>query len=76
MSLSLATKGTLHGGVTLATKGVIYYFGAALRYVEDVVITEPLITMIPELIFRRASITKVFRRVSVQKIFRREDGDH
>ena len=64
MSLSLATKGRLHGGVTTATSGVIYVFGAVVSLVQAI---------IPELVFRRASVVKVFKRVSVDKIFRRED---
>jgi hypothetical protein len=32
-----------------------------------------ILSIIPELIFRRVSIVKVFSRVAVKKIFRRED---
>ena len=32
-----------------------------------------ILTIIPDLIFRRTSITRVFSRIEVDKIFRRED---
>lgn len=63
MSLQLATKGVLDGGVTHATKGVIYLQG----------IVEWIISVIPEFITRRISLTSIVRRIATSKIVRRED---
>lgn len=64
MSLQLATKGRISGALPNATRGVLYVFGE--------IVVEAL-TIIPDLIFRRVSVSKVFRRQEVTTIFRRED---
>lgn len=64
MSLHLATKGRISGALPNATRGVLYVFG-------EVVVE--VLTVIPDLIFRRVSVDKVFRKEEVNKIFRRED---
>ena len=61
MSLQLATKGRLHGALSNATRGVLYVFG------------EVVLSVISDLIFRRATVTKVFGRALVQKVYRRTD---
>lgn len=63
MSLQLATKGTLNGGVTHATKGMIYLAGGI----------EWIISILPNFITRRVAVDKIVRRVEVTKIFRREN---
>lgn len=63
MSLQLATKGTLDGGISHATKGMIYLYGAV----------ELIYSILPQFITRRVAIDKVVRRIVVTKITRRED---
>lgn len=60
MSLPLATKGTLHGGVTTATKGMIW--SGLIEFVY------PLIH--PLLIFRRVVVNRVFRHKETDRIFK------
>lgn len=64
MSLQLATKGKVNGALSNATRGVLYVFGA---------LAVEVLTIVPDLIFRRVSVNKVFKKQEVEVIFRRED---
>lgn len=64
MSLQLATKGKISGALPNATRGVLYVFGA---------LAVEVLTIVPDLIFRRISVTKIFKKAEVEKIYRRED---
>ena len=63
MSLQLATKGVLDGGVTHATKGVIYLQGIILV----------IHTVLPQSIVRRIATSSIVRRIATSKIIRREN---
>ena len=63
MSLQLATKGVLDGGVTHATKGVIYLQGIIII----------ISTVIPQFIVRRVGTSSIVRRIATSKIIRREN---
>lgn len=65
MSLTLATKGRIGGALPNATRGVLYLYPFEIEAV--------VLTIIPELIFRRVLVNKIFRKEEVDTIFRRED---
>lgn len=57
MSLSLATRGVLHGSESLATRGVIWRWGGrGILY--------------PVVVFVKTAITRAFTIINPQRIFR------
>jgi len=66
MSLPLATKGTLHGGVTTATKGMIWY--GLYKEVISLLVH-------PDLIFRKGVLSRIFRHAIVNRIFKHDNID-